>query len=357
MDGPREVKSDVQALCVIPRISRNRDQIRAEYHDAISSTMASIAPNPDDNNTCWVCLNGAGDKSSPLLRDCACHGSSGFAHLKCLSRSAINHTESFLHSKNEKPSGGSNRHSGGSNRHSSVGSHFGPRGCNPWSECPLCKYPYEGETLQALACAIQQRYGKDLSIISDNESSQSLSKDRGEKSPFPIYFQKFDLSTISNAKAKSSKRTCKEEAIRLYQQVLEIERSEQESFAGRRCTALEKRIVSEEMVAMCCMGEIYADLGQCQNALAILEGALALTERRDCRDEEASDGRAHALRIMSEVMLSNGNLDGAERCLRIFGTLEANRVPSAMVSNTSSICGRVESSCWRLAIETSVPVL
>ena len=273
--------------------------------------MASIAPNPDDNNACWVCLNGAGDKRSPLLRDCACHGSSGFAHLKCLTRSAINHTESFLHSKNEKPSGGSNRHS-------SVGSHFGPRGCNPWSECPLCKYPYEGETLQALACAIQQRYGKDLRIISDisDNKSQSLSKERGEKSPFPIYFQKSSLSTIANAKAKGSKRTCKEEAIRLYQLLLEIERSEQESFAGRRCTALEKRIVSEELVAMCCMGEIYADLGQCQNALAILEGALALTERRDCRDEEASDGRARALRIMSEVMLSNGNLDGAERCIR-----------------------------------------
>ena len=272
--------------------------------------MVSIAPNPDDNNACWICLNGAGEKRSPLLRDCACHGSSGFAHLKCLTRSAINHTEASLHSKNEKPSGGIN--------HGSVGSHFGPRGCNPWSECPLCKYPYEGETLQALACAIQQRYGKDLRIISDisDNKSQSLSKERGEKSPIPIYFQKFALSTIASAKAKSSKRACKEEAIRLYQLVLEIERSEQESFAGRRCTALEKRIVSEELVAMCCMGEIYADLGQCQNALAILEGVLALTERRDCRDEEASEGRAHALRIMSEVMLSNGNLDGAERCIQ-----------------------------------------
>ena len=277
--------------------------------------MASIAPNPDDNNACWVCLNGAGDKRSPLLRDCACHGSSGYAHLKCLTRSAINHTEAFL-SKNEKPSGGSN--------HCSVGPHFGPRGCNPWSKCPLCKFPYEGESLQALACAMQQRYGKDLGIISDNGGStctllrtdgksQSHSKKGGAKSTFPIFFQKFALQTIANAKAKGSKRACKEEAIRLYQQVLEIERSEQESFAGRRCTALEKRIVSEEMMVMCCMGEIYADLGQCHNALSILEEALALAKSIGCLDEEALDGHAHALRIMSEIMLSNGNPNGAER--------------------------------------------
>ena len=55
---------------------------------------ASDAGLPEgDNNApcCWVCLEEGSDKAGkPLVRDCSCRGSSGFAHLSCI----IEHAES-----------------------------------------------------------------------------------------------------------------------------------------------------------------------------------------------------------------------------------------------------------------------
>jgi hypothetical protein len=76
-------------------------------HDvAFFSTMSATTPNnkrsakdaglPDgDTNApcCWVCLEeGPDDKSGlPLVRDCSCRGSSGFAHLSCIIKNAESH--------------------------------------------------------------------------------------------------------------------------------------------------------------------------------------------------------------------------------------------------------------------------
>ncbi len=54
---------------------------------------ASEAGLPETENPpcCWVCLEEGPDKSgNPLVRDCSCRGSSGFAHLSCI----IKHAES-----------------------------------------------------------------------------------------------------------------------------------------------------------------------------------------------------------------------------------------------------------------------
>ncbi len=48
-------------------------------------------PETDNSPCCWVCLEEGLDSSgNPLVRDCSCRGSSGFAHLSCI----IKHAES-----------------------------------------------------------------------------------------------------------------------------------------------------------------------------------------------------------------------------------------------------------------------
>jgi len=48
-------------------------------------------PEGDNAPCCWVCLEEGPDKTgAPLVRDCSCRGSSGFAHLSCI----IKHAES-----------------------------------------------------------------------------------------------------------------------------------------------------------------------------------------------------------------------------------------------------------------------
>lgn len=53
---------------------------------------SSMEKAPDDA-TCWICLDGVersksdgGDESEPLYRQCACRGTSGYAHISCLAR-------------------------------------------------------------------------------------------------------------------------------------------------------------------------------------------------------------------------------------------------------------------------------
>ena len=47
---------------------------------------APRSANGDGNApSCWICLEeGPDDTGAPLVRDCSCRGSAGFAHLSCL---------------------------------------------------------------------------------------------------------------------------------------------------------------------------------------------------------------------------------------------------------------------------------
>jgi E3 ubiquitin-protein ligase DOA10 len=54
------------------------------------TTTAAQAP-LDEASSCWLCLEeGLDNSGKPLVRNCSCRGSSGFAHISCI----INFAES-----------------------------------------------------------------------------------------------------------------------------------------------------------------------------------------------------------------------------------------------------------------------
>ena len=79
--------------CVIPlpfRDSHDRARSRfqlgapVEYIDVerAKRKLASLAPG-DEEIRCYVCLEGSTEEQ-PLVRDCGCRGSAGWAHYSCL---------------------------------------------------------------------------------------------------------------------------------------------------------------------------------------------------------------------------------------------------------------------------------
>jgi hypothetical protein len=58
-----------------------------------TAANAGLTPDANTDNApcCWVCLEEGCDKAGagePLVRDCSCRGSSGFAHLSCIIKNA-----------------------------------------------------------------------------------------------------------------------------------------------------------------------------------------------------------------------------------------------------------------------------
>ena len=46
---------------------------------------------PGEGVSCWICLEeGADEKGQPLRRDCSCRGDSGYMHVSCVARYALN---------------------------------------------------------------------------------------------------------------------------------------------------------------------------------------------------------------------------------------------------------------------------
>ena len=68
----------------------NPVQIRFYYIITMSGATTLIAASnatclPDDTPECWLCHEEGPDASGkPLVRDCSCRGSTGFAHLSCI---------------------------------------------------------------------------------------------------------------------------------------------------------------------------------------------------------------------------------------------------------------------------------
>ena len=50
-----------------------------------NSTSAANNISQEEPATCYICLGeGPDEKGNPLVRDCSCRGSAGWAHLQCL---------------------------------------------------------------------------------------------------------------------------------------------------------------------------------------------------------------------------------------------------------------------------------
>jgi hypothetical protein len=58
----------------------------------LAGTLRNVPPKTDNNMmavpdgaSCYICLDeGCDDEGKPLVRDCSCRGSTGFAHLSCI---------------------------------------------------------------------------------------------------------------------------------------------------------------------------------------------------------------------------------------------------------------------------------
>jgi len=70
-----------------------------------SSLSANATPPPPDGASCWLCLEeGPDDSGAPLVRNCSCRGSSGFAHLSCIIEYAENTARQIIQ-REERNSG------------------------------------------------------------------------------------------------------------------------------------------------------------------------------------------------------------------------------------------------------------
>jgi len=64
-----------------------------------SSDAAGLPDRVDDAPCCWLCLEeGSNQGGKPLIRNCSCRGSSGFAHLSCI----INYAEKMSRDAHER---------------------------------------------------------------------------------------------------------------------------------------------------------------------------------------------------------------------------------------------------------------
>jgi len=101
-----------------------------------SSPSANVAPPPPDGASCWLCLEeGPDDSGAPLVRNCSCRGSSGFAHLSCIIEYAGNTTRQIIH--RGVPTVGKDSATEVRNFATGYGDAF--------FKCPNCKQDYQGD--------------------------------------------------------------------------------------------------------------------------------------------------------------------------------------------------------------------
>ena len=106
--------------------------------------MASEAENANDEAKppalvcapCWICLeDGPDDDGQPLVRDCACRGTSAGYHLSCIIDYAKVKTNKAIDLREKKHK---------------VVENFR----EPWKICPNCQQPYMGVVMLQLAEAL-----------------------------------------------------------------------------------------------------------------------------------------------------------------------------------------------------------
>ena len=95
----------------------------------------------DEEDVCWLCLDGNLESGEPLRRDCSCRGGSGWAHFSCIVEYAKQKTEEW-------------RARDGMGKFN-----------EPWRECPGCKQDYQNELaielVNELVSFVEEKYPDD----------------------------------------------------------------------------------------------------------------------------------------------------------------------------------------------------
>ena len=111
-----------------------------------SGASAASSSDADGAVSCWLCL-GEGNDDEPLVRDCSCRGSQGFAHFSCLVEYA---SHKSMRVSADKPGQAGPGHS------------FR----RPWQNCPTCLQMHQGKLLTDLAVKfgafVEERFPGDM---------------------------------------------------------------------------------------------------------------------------------------------------------------------------------------------------
>ena len=106
---------------------------------------------PPPTASCYICLEQSEDSNNnqPLLRNCACRGDAGWAHIACLAKFAASKVKELQQKKDQSVS---------------TAAEF-------WSDCTLCKTPHQ----QNMAVAMAEAFVKQYEHLPDNNPIRNCS--------------------------------------------------------------------------------------------------------------------------------------------------------------------------------------
>ena len=114
---------------------------------SLFAPFAAPSPRAPTGSACWICLEADGESNEPLLRNCACRGSSGWAHVSCLAE----------HARRAAAKGEKGKTS--------------TSAAKAWAICSQCNQQYQGDVGVALA----EKWVE--STEGDNQGSSIATKD------------------------------------------------------------------------------------------------------------------------------------------------------------------------------------
>ena len=106
---------------------------------------------PPPTASCYICLEQSEDSNNnqPLLRNCACRGDAGWAHIACLAKFAASKVKELQQKEGQSVS---------------IAAEF-------WSDCTLCKTPHQ----QNMAVAMAEAFVKQYEHLPDNNPIRNCS--------------------------------------------------------------------------------------------------------------------------------------------------------------------------------------
>ena len=152
-------------------------------------------------------------------------------------------------------------------------------------------------TQQSLASAMKDHYQVRIGM---HEGEKSQGDDWKSAPTIPLSLQKLVIHTVARSEAAKGRF---DDAIKLFQRLLDIESGEQKIYQRRLCTALEHDVLIQE-------AEVLCDLGQCYLNTKDLEAASsAISQAINVHSD--NDQYARALRLKSELWVMEGKASEA----------------------------------------------